>query len=78
MTLILDGVETDSGFHSIKTKKELKSFIGARVIGYDPSIFSDGSLPLPLVGQPFVLDHPKRSKFAQVWTDNDGLIQKVS
>lgn len=78
MTLILEGVEDNQGFHHIKTKKELKSFIGARICGYDPSIFSDGSLPLPLVGKPFVLDHPKRSKFAQVWTNNDGLIQKVS
>lgn len=78
MTLILEGVEDNQGFHQIKTKKELKSFIGARVCGYDPSIFSDGSLPLPLGGQPFVLDHPKRSKFAQIWTDDNGIILNVS
>jgi len=68
MTLIYDG--------SLKTKKALKeSGIGKYLPFYDPSIF--GQKNHPLDGDAMVLDHPKRSKFAQVWTDENGILLKV-
>lgn len=68
MTLIYSG--------SLKTKKALKSEgIGKYLSFSDPSIF--GQKNHPLQGDAIVLDHPKRSKFAQVWTDETGILRKV-
>ena len=68
MTLIYSGC--------LKTKKALKEQgIGCYFPFSDPSIFGQKSHPLN--GDAVVLDHPKRSKFAQVWTDDSGILLKV-
>ena len=62
---------------SLKTKKALKSEgIGKYFPFSDPSIF--GQRNHPLNGDAVVLDHPKRSKFAQIWTDSEGKLIKVT
>lgn len=69
MTLIYTG--------SLKTKKALKSEgIGKCLSFSDPSLF--GQKDHPLQGDAIVLDHPKRSKFAQVWTTSEGILTKVT
>jgi hypothetical protein len=69
MTLIYSG--------NLKTKKALKEQgIGKYLSFSDPSIF--GQKDHPLNGDAIVLDHPKRSKFAQVWTTSEGILQKVA
>lgn len=69
MTLIYEG--------RLKTKKSLKSEgIGEYFPFYDPSIFGNNKTH-PLQGEAVCLDHPKRSKFAQVWTTPEGLLSKV-
>lgn len=68
MTLIYTGC--------LKTKKALKeSGKGLYFDFYDPSIF--GQKCHPLTGEAVVLDHPRRSKFAQIWTDANGKLLKV-
>ena len=69
MTLIYSG--------HYKTKKALKAEgIGKPLPFIDPSIF--GQKDHPLQGDAMVLDHPKRSKFAQVWTTPEGILTKVT
>lgn len=68
MTLIYSG--------NLKTKKALKEQgIGKYLPFSDPSIF--GQKYHPLNGDPIVLDHPNRSKFAQIWTNEQGILIKV-
>ena len=74
MTLIFAGVDTEGP--QPRTKKALKECKGKVLYFDDPSIF--GQKYHPLNGDAMVLDHPKRTKFAQVWTDANGVIQKVT
>lgn len=73
MTLLLAGVE---GVPTPKTKKALKECKGKVLYFDDPSIF--GQQHHPLVGAAMVIDPRTRMKFCQVWTDSDGVIQKVT
>lgn len=68
MTLIYEG--------QLKTKKALKENGKGLYFSFsDPSIF--GQKNHPLNGDAVCLDHPKRSKFAQIWTDEKGILLKV-
>ncbi|MCE5226264.1 MAG: hypothetical protein LLG05_10490 [Porphyromonadaceae bacterium] len=60
-----------------KTKKELKLHKGEYFPFYDPSMFGNPKMH-PLDGEAVCLDHPKRNKFAQIWTDENGLLEKVA
>lgn len=60
-----------------KTKKALKTEGKGKYFPfYDPSYFNNTKMH-PLEGDAVCLDHPKRNKFAQVWTDADGILLKV-
>lgn len=62
---------------TLKTKKALKAEgVGKPFPFYDPSMFVPGKTH-PLDGEAVCLDHPKRLKFAQVWTSPEGILLKV-
>jgi hypothetical protein len=78
MTLLLRGItDAETGqFCLVKTKKDLKQCIGDYLCFDDPSIF--GQAKHPLQGDAIVIDPKTRNKFAQVWTNNEGKITKVT
>lgn len=77
MTIQLVGiVDAATGkFCEVYTKKDLKLCKGDFLRFRDPSIY--GQAQHPLDGEAMVIDPAKRSKFCQVWTDNEGRIKKV-
>ena len=62
-----------------KTKKGLKELIGVRVIVHNPTPYSERNVVShPLSGVAIVGPGPyERKWYAQIWTDEQGLLQKV-